>query len=126
MTIEVGDIIEGKVNGLTKFGCFIDLEGGESGLVHISEISNRYVQNIEDFVKVGDVVKAKVVEINENGKIALSMKAIEEPPKPLIEEGDEQSPFEILMSKYIKESNEKIQSINQRTSRRRGSNKPKK
>lgn len=127
MTFKVGDIIEGKVNGVSKFGCFVDLEGGESGLVHISELSNKYVENIEDFVKKGDVVKAKVIEINDKGKIALSMKALEEPPAPkFIEEGPEDSPFEKLMSKFIKESNEKIQSINQRTSRRRGSSKPKK
>lgn len=127
MALKVGDIIEGKVNGVSKFGCFVDLEDGESGLVHISELSNKYVENIEDFVKKGDVVKAKVIEINDKGKIALSMKALEEPSTPkFIEEGPEDSPFEKLMSKFIKESNEKIQSINQRTSRRRGSSKPKK
>lgn len=127
MALKVGDIIEGKVNGVSKFGCFVDLDGGESGLVHISELSNKYVENIDDFIKKGDVVKAKVIEINDKGKIALSMKALEEPPAPkIVGEADEDSPFEKLMSKFIKDSNEKIQSINQRTSRRRGLGKPKK
>lgn len=127
MTLKIGDIIEGKVNGVSNFGCFVDLENGESGLVHISELSNKYIEKIEDFVAKGDIVKAKVIEINDKGKIALSMKALEEPPAPkVIEEGPEDSPFEKLMSKFIKESNEKIQSINQRNSRRRGSSKPKK
>lgn len=126
MVLKIGDIIEGKVNGVSKFGCFVDLEGEESGLVHISELSNDYVQDINDFVKVGDIVKAKVISL-EKGKIALSMKALEEPPAPkFIDKGPENSPFEKLMSKFVKESNEKIQSINQRTSRRRGSGKPKK
>lgn len=126
MVLKVGDIIEGKVNGVSNFGCFVDLEGDESGLVHISELSNEFVENVSDFVKIGDLVKAKVIS-NEDGKIALSMKALEEPPAPkFIEKGPEDSAFEKLMSKFVKESNEKIQSINQRTSRRRGSGKPKK
>ena len=61
MVLKVGDIIEGKVNGVSNFGCFVDLEGDESGLVHISELSNEFVENVSDFVMVGDLVKSKVI-----------------------------------------------------------------
>lgn len=74
MQIEVGSILEGKVTGITKFGAFVDLSEGKSGMVHISEISNTYVENISDFLTEGQIVKVKVLAINENGKISLSIK----------------------------------------------------
>lgn len=74
MQIEVGSILEGKVTGITKFGAFVDLAEGKSGMVHISEISNTYVENISDFLTEGQTVKVKVLAINENGKISLSIK----------------------------------------------------
>ena len=68
------EILEGEVTGVTKFGAFVQLKSGESGLVHISEIGSTYVKNIDDFVKVKDRVKVKVLSIDENGKINLSIK----------------------------------------------------
>ena len=79
MEIEVGTIIEGKVSGVTKFGAFVDLPGGGTGMVHISEVAPTYVSEIGEFVKVGDTVKVKVLP-SDNGKIALSMK--QALPKP--------------------------------------------
>jgi len=81
MGIELGSIVEGKVTGVTKFGAFVSLPEGKSGLVHISEISNTYVSEVSDFVKVGQEVKVKVLSINEAGKINLSIKKAEEQPK---------------------------------------------
>lgn len=78
MQIEVGSILEGKVTGITKFGAFVELPEGKSGMVHISEISNTYVENVSDFLTVGQEVKVKVININENGKIGLSIKKITE------------------------------------------------
>lgn len=78
MQIEVGSILEGKVTGITKFGAFVDLPEGKSGMVHISEISNTYVENVSDFLTVGQEVKVKVITINENGKIGLSIKKLAE------------------------------------------------
>ena len=69
MQIEVGSILEGKVTGIVKFGAFVDLPEGKSGMVHISEISNTYVENVTDFLAEGQTVKVKVLAINENGKI---------------------------------------------------------
>ena len=74
MAIEVGSIQEGKVTGIMNFGAFVSLPGGKSGLVHISEISNTSVKDVHDHLNVGQMVKVKVLEINEQGKINLSIK----------------------------------------------------
>lgn len=73
MTLSVGDIVSGKVVNITNFGAFIEIEGGQNGLVHISEISNDYVENVSDVLKKGQEVKAKVLS-NDNGKLSLSIK----------------------------------------------------
>lgn len=83
MQLSVGTVVEGKVSKITNFGAFINIDGGGSGMVHISEVANTYVKDINEHLKVGDSVKAKVVAINENNKIALSIKALLPPePKP--------------------------------------------
>ena len=74
MELEIGAIQEGKVTGITKFGAFVLLTGGKSGLVHISEIANAYVNDVNDYLKVGDAVKVKILSVNEAGKINLSIK----------------------------------------------------
>ena len=63
MQIEVGQIIEGKVTGITNFGVFVDLGEGKTGLVHISEIAQAYVSDVKEFVKENDTVKMKVLNI---------------------------------------------------------------
>ncbi len=74
MAAEEGQILTGKVTGVTKFGAFVDLPDGEVGMVHISEVSDTFVKEIGDFVKVGQEVKVKVISIGEDKKISLSMK----------------------------------------------------
>ena len=76
MEPQIGTILEGKVTTITKFGAFIALEGGKSGLVHISEIANTYVNDVNDFLAQGQAVKVMVLA-NENGKINLSIKRTE-------------------------------------------------
>ena len=79
----VGEIFEGKVTGITKFGAFVSLPDGTNGLVHISEIANSYVNDVHDHVAEGQTVKVKVIGINETGKINLSIKKAEAPvPRP--------------------------------------------
>ena len=73
MEPEVGRILEGKVTSIMKFGAFVALEGGRSGLVHISEIAPTYVNDVHDFLQEGQTVKVKVLS-TENGKINLSIK----------------------------------------------------
>jgi S1 RNA binding domain protein len=81
MQLEVGAILEGKVTGITRFGAFVALPGGGSGLIHISEIANTYVNDVHDCLTEGQTVKVKVIGINE-GKVNLSLKRVEESPRP--------------------------------------------
>ena len=78
MSIEVGAKVSGKVSGITNFGAFVDLADHQTGLVHISQISNNYVKDIHDVLSVGDTVTVKVTKVGDDGKIALSMKDAEE------------------------------------------------
>ena len=81
--IEVGAILEGKVTGITKFGAFVSLPGGKSGLVHISEIAYSYVSDVAEHLAEGQDVKVKVISIDENNRINLSIKqALPPPPRP--------------------------------------------
>ena len=74
MEFGVGSVLEGKVTGITKFGAFVSLPEGKSGLVHISEIAYSYVNDVKDHLKEGQEVKVKVIGIDENGRINLSIK----------------------------------------------------
>lgn len=87
MELEIGAILEGKVTGITKFGAFVSLPGGSSGLVHISEIANAYVNDVHDYLTDGQTVQVKVLSINEAGKINLSIKqALPPPPRPAFQQ----------------------------------------
>ena len=90
MSIEVGNILPGKVTGITNFGAFVDLGNRKTGLVHISEVSNSYIKDIKDILTVGDEVQVKVMEISGDGKVSLSIRrasadsseeSVEEKPK---------------------------------------------
>lgn len=74
MQLEVGGIYEGKVTGITKFGAFVSFEGGQTGMVHISEIASTFVNEIKDFISEGQMVTVKVLSITEEGKVSLSIK----------------------------------------------------
>ena len=77
MEISVGAILEGTIKSITKFGAFVTLPGGRSGLVHISEIAYSYVNEVSDHLKEGQEVKVKVIAIKD-GKLSLSMKALDD------------------------------------------------
>lgn len=134
MSLEVGSVVKGKVTGVMKFGAFVALPENKSGMVHISEISHEFVNDINDVIKVGDEVTVKVVSID-NGKISLSIKAnIEKPaPKPgqrrprkpyvpapkVTSPGnfqwekskDDSSSFEDMMNKFKRTSEDKISDL---------------
>lgn len=74
MQLEVGEIYEGKVTGITKFGAFVTFEGGQTGMVHISEVAPTFVNEIKDFITEGQTVKVRVLAISEEGKVSLSIK----------------------------------------------------
>lgn len=81
MQLEVGSIIEGKVTGITNFGAFVELSGGKTGMVHISEVATAYVKEIRDYLAENQVVKVKVLNISEDGKVGLSIKQCQEQPQ---------------------------------------------
>ncbi len=84
MALEVGSIVEGKITGITKFGAFVALPEGKSGLVHISEIANTFVSDVHEHVQMGQAVRVRVLSISEAGKISLSLKRAQEeaPARP--------------------------------------------
>ena len=105
MAIEVGNIYDGTVTGLSKFGAFVRLPGGKNGMVHISEISTGYVKDISEHLSEGSEVRVKVISIDEKGRINLSVrKALEEEFVP------EKKPvsFEDMLSKFKQESDDKF------------------
>lgn len=74
-----GSILDGKVTGITKFGAFVDIGDGKTGLVHISEVSPTFVKEVKDYLSEGQEVKVKVLSVSDNGKIALSIKQAMDP-----------------------------------------------
>jgi S1 RNA binding domain protein len=116
MSLEVGTIVEGKVVKTTNFGAFVELEGGLTGLIHISEITHQYVKDVKDFLSENDVVKAKVVSVKPDGKIDLSMKQLEEPkqeevkPRSFAKRENSES-FERMMRNFMRSSEEKMGDI---------------
>ncbi|WP_028595187.1 S1 domain-containing RNA-binding protein [Paenibacillus assamensis] len=155
MTIEVGTKLEGKVTGITHFGAFVDLSGGVTGLVHISEIADNYVKDVNDHLKIDDVVMVKVINVDKDGKIGLSIKqavdkpATEQQRPPRGPRTDRPSggggregggrpggfgnrdrggrrpsyntpSFEDKMSRFLKDSEERISSLKKNTEGKRG------
>ena len=82
MQLENGKIVEGKVTGITKFGAFVDLGEGKTGMVHISEVAPTFVKEISDFLTQGQTVKVKILNIAPDGKISLSVKQGARPRPP--------------------------------------------
>lgn len=79
---EAGQVLEGKVTGIQPYGAFVALNDEVQGLVHISEVTHGFVQDINEHLKVGEAVKVKVLNVDEQkGKVSLSIRATEEAPK---------------------------------------------
>lgn len=81
MQLEVGKIYEGKVTGITKFGAFVELDKDTTGMVHISEVANTFVNEIKDHLTEGQTVKVKVLNLGDDGKISLSIKKAQPAPQ---------------------------------------------
>lgn len=119
MTLKAGSILEGTVINITNFGAFVEVEG-KTGLVHISEVSDTYVKDIREYLKEKDKVKVKVISVDDNGKISLSIKQAniqKKSQKPVeIDWSREKSKsgpgnFEDRLSKFLKDSEERIQDV---------------
>ncbi|MBR5518508.1 MAG: S1 RNA-binding domain-containing protein [Clostridia bacterium] len=120
MQLEVGKIVSGKVTGITNFGAFVQMEGGKTGLVHISEVALSFVKNISEFLKEGDEVKVKILSVDDNGKVSLSIKkALEEEQKKqakvpaTVSFGGSSADmsFEEKMKQFMQDSEEKMSAI---------------
>jgi S1 RNA binding domain protein len=82
MQLEVGSIVEGKVTGITKFGAFVELPGGKTGMVHISEVAATYVKEISDHLSENQMVKVRILSVSDDGKVSLSIKKAADTPPP--------------------------------------------
>lgn len=129
MPEEVGKVVEGVVTGITNFGAFIRLEKGRTGLVHISEVSDKYVKDIHNYLKVQEKVKVKILSVDADGKISLSIKQAQpkkssKNPYQWIASTQEQKnmSFEDQLSKFLKDSEERQQSLKKNFEAKRGGN----
>jgi S1 RNA binding domain protein len=146
MSIEVGSKLQGKVTGITNFGAFVELPGGSTGLVHISEVADNYVKDINDHLKVGDQVEVKVINVEKDGKIGLSIKkAVDRPERPERPARPERTDrpdrpysqrprggrpndnrnarpenFESKMAKFLKDSEDRLSTLKRATESKRG------
>ena len=135
MQIEVGAILEGKVTSITKFGAFVELPENNTGMVHISEVSTGFVKEITDYLQENQIVKVKVIEIDQNGRINLSIKRLLDQPQ----QSSRRAParrgnvgwqpkqvvqpvtFEEMMSKFKADSDDKMSSLRRNVESKRGS-----
>ncbi len=136
MQLEVGAIVEGKVTGITKFGAFIELPGGKTGMVHISEVAPTFVKEIRDYVTENQMVKVKILSIGQDGRISLSMKRANEAPRSgkmspgrpgrpgnfEWQQGRRSEPtsFEDMMTKFKQTSDEKMSDLKRCMEAKRG------
>ena len=138
MQLEVGMVLEGKVTGITKFGAFVELPGVRTGMVHISEVASTFVKEIRDYVTENQTIKVKILNINEDGKISLSMKrAVDPPPRTGNSAPRQQRPgrpgnyewqsrrneggsFEEMMSRFKQTSDEKMSDLKRCMESKRG------
>ena len=121
MPVQAGKIVQGKVTGITNFGAFVELPDGEIGLVHISEIAEEYVKDINDFLKINDPVKVKIISVDPKGKIGLSIKQTVATAKrrPLPRKKFEVS-FEDKLNRFLKDSEERQQGLRRNADAKRG------
>jgi len=131
----IGQIYDGKVTGITKFGAFVSLPTGQSGMVHISEVAHAYVSDINEYLKQGQEVKVKVIGIDDRGRINLSIKKAAPPPEPPPRQPrparpavprrpapvpPEEMSFEDKLKLFMQTSESKMSDINRNTDRRGG------
>ncbi|MFA4967433.1 MAG: S1 RNA-binding domain-containing protein [Candidatus Margulisiibacteriota bacterium] len=137
MPIEIGQDAEGKVTGITKYGAFVDLGEGKVGLVHISQVSDSYVTDINQFLKVGDVVKVKVLGLVKESKYDLSIKQVGKPQQMQIrksysrdrqnsKESHPPGSFEDKITRFLKDSEERLLDWKRNLEDKQGTRKPKK
>jgi S1 RNA binding domain protein len=120
-SIEVGSVLEGRVTGITRFGAFVDIGEGRTGLVHISEIADAFVHDVNDYLKHNDIVRVKVIAV-ESGRVGLSIKQAD--PNYLAQRARRdrayQQSFEDKLTKFLKDSDERHQDLKRNQDSKRG------
>ena len=135
MEYSVGDIVEGRVTGITNFGAFVSIGEGKQGLVHISEVANTFVRDIHEHLTVGQTVKVKLLSVDENGRISLSIKKAlppEQKPAPRYSAAPAapkapmtpQEAFEDKLKSFMADSNSRMSDLKHQNDRRSGSRRP--
>lgn len=148
--VDIGAIVECRVVDIVNFGAFVKMKGGGSGLIHISQISEKFVRDIKDFLSVGDEIVAKVVSIDSRGRVQLSIKEIQEEDKATIVESaaeapapehhkpekerhhhhekkhGSEEPFEMKMKKFLRQSEDRQHDLRKNIDSKRGTSKRKK
>lgn len=120
MSVVVGSKVEGKVTGITHFGAFVELPDGITGLVHISEVDEDYVKDIHQFLKVNDSVMVKVINVDKDGKIGLSIRqAKSKPIDPETKRANDRA-FEDRLNRFLKDSEERLTTLRRSTDSKRG------
>lgn len=139
--LNLGDIVEAEITKITNFGAFAKINGGSLGLIHISQISNRFVKDVNEHLKVGDKVKAKVIKLGPGKKIDLSLKIKQEAVSgerqgdrtfnspgeknsfsPLTQKNAQQvgfksSDFEVKLKKFLQESDRSLTDLKKHNER---------
>lgn len=136
MLVEVGKIVEGKVSGITNFGAFVQLSNGQTGLVHISEVAEEYVKDIKTHLSENQIVKVKIISVDKNGKISMSIKKASDtvPSQRPLRNSRQSRPeevdwnrnnqsngsFEDRLAKFMKDSDEKMHDLKKNFESKRG------
>ena len=115
--VGVGDVLTGTVEHIAPYGAFIRLEGGQKAMIHISELSYNFVKKVEDVLAPSQEITAKVIKIDEKGRIDLSIKALQmREQRPVRREED----FEKKLTSFMKQSDERIADLNNKAKDSRG------
>ncbi len=102
--MKIGDVVQGRITGIKPYGAFVKIDDQIDGLIHISEISDDYVDNIEDYLKVGDTVDLKVIKVSDDNKISLSYRRLHRKKRNKREEIEVITgfkPFETMLPEWI-------------------------
>ncbi|MBR5478680.1 MAG: S1 RNA-binding domain-containing protein [Clostridia bacterium] len=133
MELTVGSVFDGKVTGITKFGAFVALPENKTGMVHISEVAHTYVADISEHLSEGQEVRVKVIGIDPNGRVNLSIKQTMTPPakrevkreaprKPAPVKEAAPLTFEDRLRQFMQDSESRMSDISRNTEKRRGGN----
>ena len=124
---DIGTVVEGKIVKLLKYGVIVELPEGESGLVHISEIDNNFIQDVSDYFRENDQVEVKVIGVDDKGRMQLSVRQAQpdyqemsRPSRRRHQSAEESAVFEDKLSGFMKKSSERLLDLKRNIESKRG------